>query len=88
MIINGTKIDLVITIYPPQFHIQQFDFDFNKIAKYNKSKINSLLRNEGIIRNKLKIESAITNAYAAADKISWPHKYCRKDIGKKGLSYL
>jgi len=34
------------------------------------------------------LESAISNAYAAADKISWPHKYCRTDIGKKGLSYL
>ncbi len=34
------------------------------------------------------LESAITNAYAATEKISWPHKYCRKDIGKKGLSYL
>jgi len=33
------------------------------------------------------LESAIANAYAAADKISWPHKYCRKDIGKKGLDY-
>jgi len=34
------------------------------------------------------LESAISNAYAAAEKISWPHKYCRTDIGKKGLSYL
>jgi phosphoribosylamine--glycine ligase len=34
------------------------------------------------------LESAITNAYAATEKISWPHKYCRKDIGKKGLSYF
>jgi len=34
------------------------------------------------------LESAITSAYAAAEKISWPHKYCRKDIGKKGLTYL
>ncbi len=34
------------------------------------------------------LESAISNAYDAADKISWPHKYCRKDIGQKGLSYL
>ncbi len=34
------------------------------------------------------LESAITNAYAAAEKISWPHKYCRTDIGKKGLDYL
>lgn len=34
------------------------------------------------------LASAILNAYAAAEKISWPHKYYRKDIGKKGLSYL
>jgi len=34
------------------------------------------------------LESAITNAYAAAEKITWPHKYCRKDIGQKGLTYL
>ena len=40
------------------------NFDFNKVAKYDKRKINSLLKNEGIIRNKLKIEGAITNAKA------------------------
>jgi DNA-3-methyladenine glycosylase I len=40
------------------------NFDFNKVAKYDKRKINSLLKNAGIIRNKLKIESAITNAKA------------------------
>jgi len=40
------------------------NFDFNKIAKYNRRKINSLLKNEDIIRNKLKIEAAITNAKA------------------------
>lgn len=40
------------------------NFDFNKVAKYNRRKINSLLKNEGIIRNKLKIEGAITNAKA------------------------
>jgi phosphoribosylamine--glycine ligase len=34
------------------------------------------------------LESAISNAYKAAEKISWPHKYYRTDIGKKGLSYL
>ncbi|MCW8996902.1 MAG: DNA-3-methyladenine glycosylase I, partial [Psychromonas sp.] len=44
---------------------EAFDnFDFNIIAKYNRKKINSLLKNEGIIRNKLKIEAAITNAKA------------------------
>jgi phosphoribosylamine--glycine ligase len=34
------------------------------------------------------LSSAITNAYAAAEKITWSHKYNRKDIGQKGLSYL
>lgn len=38
------------------------NFDFNKVAKYDKRKINSLLRDAGIIRNKMKIESAINNA--------------------------
>ena len=34
------------------------------------------------------LASAISNAYIAAEKISWLHKYYRKDIGKKGLSYI
>jgi phosphoribosylamine--glycine ligase len=34
------------------------------------------------------LASAISNAYIVAEKISWPHKYYRKDIGKKGLSYI
>ena len=34
------------------------------------------------------LESAIENAYSTMEKISWQHKYCRNDIGKKGLSYL
>jgi phosphoribosylamine--glycine ligase len=34
------------------------------------------------------LSSAITNAYAVAEKITWSHKYNRKDIGQKGLSYL
>jgi len=40
------------------------NFDFNKVSKYDKRKINSLLKDEGIIRNRLKIESAVTNAKA------------------------
>ncbi|MDE1769069.1 MAG: phosphoribosylamine--glycine ligase [Thaumarchaeota archaeon] len=31
------------------------------------------------------LEFAIKNAYARVDKISWPSKYYRTDIGKKGL---
>ena len=40
------------------------NFDFNKVARYDKRKINSLLKDSGIIRNKLKIESAVVNAKA------------------------
>ncbi|WP_304131285.1 DNA-3-methyladenine glycosylase I [Ignavibacterium album] len=40
------------------------NFDFNKIAEYDKRKINSLMKDEGIIRNKLKIQAAVTNAKA------------------------
>ncbi|WP_439128378.1 DNA-3-methyladenine glycosylase I [Polaribacter sp.] len=38
------------------------NFDYYKIAKYSESKYHSLLEDKGIIRNKLKIRSAITNA--------------------------
>lgn len=39
-------------------------FDYKKIARYKQSKIDSLLQDEGIIRNKLKVKSAVTNAQA------------------------
>jgi len=42
---------------------EAFDgFDPELIARYGKRKINQLLKNEGIIRNRLKIQSAINNA--------------------------
>jgi DNA-3-methyladenine glycosylase I len=40
------------------------DFDPQKVAKYDESKFQALLRNPGIIRNKLKIQAAIQNARA------------------------
>lgn len=39
-------------------------FNYKKIAKYNQKKIDALLQNEGIIRNKLKVNAAVTNAIA------------------------
>jgi DNA-3-methyladenine glycosylase I len=38
------------------------NFDVNKVAKYNERKVEQLLGNEGIIRNKLKIAASIQNA--------------------------
>ena len=40
------------------------NFDYNKVAKYDKRKINALLKDEGIIRNGLKVEGAVKNAKA------------------------
>jgi len=39
-------------------------FDPQKIARYNQNKINKLLANAGIIRNRLKINATIANARA------------------------
>lgn len=38
------------------------DFDASKVSKYTKRHVRRLLEDEGIIRNKLKIHSAINNA--------------------------
>ena len=40
------------------------DFDYARVAQYDDDKVSSLLENPGIIRNKLKIRSAIRNAGA------------------------
>jgi DNA-3-methyladenine glycosylase I len=40
------------------------DFDYKKIASYDEGKYEELMSNPGIIRNRLKIRSAISNAVA------------------------
>jgi DNA-3-methyladenine glycosylase I len=40
------------------------NFEAKKIITYDAKKIEELLRNEGIVRNKLKINAVITNAHA------------------------
>ena len=48
-----------------QNYIEAFDgFDVEKVARYTKRKVNSLLKNPGIIRNKLKVNSVVANAQA------------------------
>jgi DNA-3-methyladenine glycosylase I len=39
-------------------------FDVEKVARYDENKVNQLLQNPEIIRNKLKVNAAITNARA------------------------
>lgn len=38
------------------------DFDANKVARYNSRSVSRLMNDAGIVRNRLKIESAISNA--------------------------
>ncbi|KAA2219561.1 DNA-3-methyladenine glycosylase I [Maribacter flavus] len=46
------------------FRIALDNFDYKKIARYNQDKINELLENQGIIRNKLKVYATVSNALA------------------------
>lgn len=39
-------------------------FDYHKIARYSDTKLNQLMNDSGIIRNRLKIEATVTNALA------------------------
>ncbi len=67
LILEGAQAGLSwITILRKRDNYRKaFDkFDFNKVATYRKTKVESLLKNEGIIRNRLKIESTVTNAKA------------------------
>lgn len=44
------------------FRLAFDNFDVKKIANYDENKVNELLQNEGIIRSRSKINSAISNA--------------------------
>lgn len=46
--------------YRAAFH----DFDVRRVARFDRRKVQSLLRNPGIIRNRLKIASTVQNARA------------------------
>lgn len=55
-------------------------FDATRIARYDANKIESLLQNPGIVRNRLKVEAAVTNAqkfldtqseFGSFDKFIW-----------------
>jgi DNA-3-methyladenine glycosylase I len=43
------------------------DFDVTKVARYDARRVRRLLLDEGIVRNKLKVQSTITNARAAVE---------------------
>jgi len=64
------------------------NFDAEKVARYDDKKIAELLENEGIIRNRLKIASAIGNAQAflrVQDEIGSFDKYIWNFVNGKTL---
>jgi len=70
LILDGAQAGLSwITILRKRENYRKaFDnFDVAKVAKYEQNKIGELLANAGIIRNKLKINSAIQNARCFLD---------------------
>lgn len=58
-----------VTILKKREHYRDaFDqFEIARVAKYNKRKVESLLKNPGIVRNRLKIESTVSNAKIALE---------------------
>ncbi len=44
------------------FRLAYDNFDIDKVCSYDEEKVNQLMNNHGIIRNKLKIKSSISNA--------------------------
>jgi len=81
--------------YPKNEEISGFDSILNESHVFHAGTTNSngkIFSNGGRVLGVTALgdtlESAIKNAYNAVDKISWPSKYCRTDIGKKGLSYF
>ena len=46
------------------FRLALDNFDYKKIAEYSEDKVQELLQDAGIIRNKLKVQSAVLNAQA------------------------
>ncbi len=83
LILEGAQAGLSwITVLKKQKNYRKAFDNFNpkKVAKYNDKKVQELLKNEGIIRNKLKINSAIRNAkvfleiqkeFGSFDKYIW-----------------
>lgn len=64
------------------------NFDPVKVARYTETRIGRLLQNKGIIRNRLKINAAITNAkafLAIQDKFDSFDRYIWEFVGRKPI---
>jgi len=67
LILEGAQAGLswITVLKKRRAYREAFDnFDFNKVSRYNDAKVRRLLGNPGIIRNELKLRSAVNNARA------------------------
>lgn len=72
------------------FRAAFYDFDFNRIARYTQRDLQRLLKNEGIVRHRGKIEAVINNAKRAQELVaregSLAHFIWRYEPDKKQLA--
>lgn len=85
LILEGAQAGLswITVLKKREAYREAFDgFDPNKVALYSDAKIEELMKNEGIIRNRLKINAAVNNArlylgiieeYGSFDKFIWKY---------------
>jgi len=85
LILEGAQAGLswITVLKKRETYRSAFDgFDPRKVALYDDAKIQELMGNEGIIRNRLKINAAVTNArlfldiveeYGSFDKFIWEY---------------
>jgi DNA-3-methyladenine glycosylase I len=67
IILEGVQAGLswITVLRKRENYRKAFDnFDWEKIARYDTTKIEALLQNAGIVRNRLKVHAAVTNAKA------------------------
>lgn len=67
LLLDGAQAGLswLIILQKRDGYRKAFDsFDPAKMARYNQRKVEALLKNEGIVRNRLKVNAFITNAQA------------------------
>lgn len=67
IILEGVQAGLswITVLRKRENYRKAFDnFDWNKIARYDDHKLAQLLQNPGIVRNRLKVKAAVTNAKA------------------------
>ncbi len=85
LILEGAQAGLswITILKKREAYLEAFDgFDPEKVAAYDDAKVEKLLQNAGIIRNRLKVKSAVQNAkaflavqkeYGSFDKFIWSY---------------